>query len=251
MHIIAYLFYLYYNKHMENHRRRGITVHKKHKIAEDDKKFLARLEIIVEGIAKAFGTNCEVVLHSLEDPSRSIIKIVNGHVTGRDVGAPLTDLAVDILGEAGSLESDVVGSYFNKTSNGRLLKSVTMVLRSASGKAIGFMCINIDLSAPLANFIRDFEVTGEGFVAENVVERFPLSVDELVSKTTELVMKNINIQSEKSPSEKNKLIVQELYEKGMFNIKGVVDIVAKEMGISKYSVYNYIRDAKLQNRKVT
>jgi len=231
---------------MENNSRQGITSYKALKISKDDKFFLNRLGIIADGIAAAFGTNCEVVLHSLEDPSHSIIKIVNGHVTGRQVGFPLTDLAVDILGKSDLLESDVIGSYLNKTDDGRLLKSVTTVLRNASGRAIGFMCINIDLSVPMWDFLRGFLVSEEGLAIENVVERFPSDVDELISKTTEEVMKNISMQREMSPSEKNKLIVQELFMKGMFNIKGVVDIVAKEMGISRYSVYNYIREAKLQ-----
>lgn len=45
--------------------------------------------------------------------------------------------------------------------------------------------------------------------------------------------------------DKNRYIVSELYNKDMFDIKGVVDIVAKEIGVSRYTIYNYIREAKI------
>jgi len=48
------------------------------------------------------------------------------------------------------------------------------------------------------------------------------------------------------PSEKNKLIIQELYKKGLFNVRGAIDLAAKEIGVSRYTVYNYIREAKVE-----
>ena len=49
------------------------------------------LKIVVDAIARTFGPRCEVVLHDLRDLDRSIIKIENGHVTGRSVGGAITD----------------------------------------------------------------------------------------------------------------------------------------------------------------
>ena len=49
---------------------------------------LTVLEQIAQDIAAEFGTDCEVVIHDLKtkEPEHSIIYIVNGHVTGRNVG---------------------------------------------------------------------------------------------------------------------------------------------------------------------
>ena len=43
---------------------------------------------LAKGLARQFGPNCEVVIHDLaaKDPEKSIVYIVNGHVTGRRVG---------------------------------------------------------------------------------------------------------------------------------------------------------------------
>ena len=47
--------------------------------------FLARL---ARGIARQFGSNCEVVVHDMSsnDQEHSIVAIENGHVTGRRLG---------------------------------------------------------------------------------------------------------------------------------------------------------------------
>ena len=44
----------------------------------------------VDFLGAALGSATEVALHDLTDPSHSIVKIVNGHVSGRAVGAPAT-----------------------------------------------------------------------------------------------------------------------------------------------------------------
>jgi len=220
--------------------------HKRIRINKSDKAILHSLETVVEGIAAAFGTNCEVVLHSLEDLGHSCVKIANSYITGRKIGSPLTDFAMKRLEESDSLRSDVIGSYYGETDDGRPLRSVTVLIRNTSGKPIGFLCINIDLSISLSDFIKEFSPIGGLVSSENIVERFPSSVDELVGKTVEAVMCGVNSRRDVSSHDKNKVIVQELHRRGMFDVKGVIDIVAKEMGISRYTVYNYLRDAKLE-----
>jgi len=46
----------------------------------------------VDGLARAMGPDCEIVLHDLGHPSNSLIHIA-GSVTGRSRGAPVTNLS--------------------------------------------------------------------------------------------------------------------------------------------------------------
>ena len=51
------------------------------------------LELLIQiarGIAKQFGSDCEIVIHDLQskDPERSILHIENGHVTDRGGAIP-------------------------------------------------------------------------------------------------------------------------------------------------------------------
>ena len=49
---------------------------------------LTVLKQIAADIASQFGPDCEVVIHDLKtsEPEHSIVYIVNGHVTNRDIG---------------------------------------------------------------------------------------------------------------------------------------------------------------------
>lgn len=214
------------------------------RLSKTDKAMLSALEPVVEAVAKAFGSHCEVVLHSLEDTSHSIIKIENGHVSGRTVGSPLTDRGVEILNKIHAAERDII-AYHAKLDDGRPIKSVGAFIRNSNGDVIGILCINIDLSAPLSDFLREF-VPMPDKLPDAMVEHFTSNVRDLVSRMLEAARPDANIQRGLSPSEINKMTIMELYRRGAFNIRGAVDLVAKETGVSRYTVYNYIREAKLE-----
>jgi predicted transcriptional regulator YheO len=214
------------------------------KLSKRDKAILRAFEPIVEGIAKMFGSNCEVVLHSLEDLQHSIIKIENGHVTGRKVGFPLTDFAIEMLKDKSLLKSGSTDIYYNKTKDGKTLRSISIIIRNDEEKPIGFLCINLNLSSSLISLIKDFSLSSN--MSINEPEHFVSSVQELINIATDKAISKINGEKDIPNSDKNKLIVFELYNKGIFNIKSAVDIVAQKIGVSRYTVYNYIREAKIK-----
>ena len=225
------------------------------KFSEKDKKereILHALEPIAEGIAKLFGNNCEVVLHSLEDLQHTVIKIENGYITGREIGSPLTDLGIKILKDANSLKNNVIGSYYTETKDGKILKSITILIRNDKGEPIGFLCINVNLSVPLIDLLQDL-LPSSGITIKNT-EHFVSNTQELINDTLNEAISKTNKEKSIPNSEKNKFIVFELYSKKIFDIKGVVDIVAQKLGVSRYTIYNYIREAKVrlsQNKKET
>jgi len=213
------------------------------KLSDYDKKILHIMVPIVEGVAKLFGKNCEVVLHSLNDLQHSIIKIENGEITGRKLGSPVTDLGIKILKEV-NFSGDNVSSYYTKTKDGKILKSVTILIRNTQEKPIGFLCININLSASLMEFVQELFPNSKTLV--NTLEHFPVDTNELINKTLEEVIAKIAKKQDVPNTDKNKLIVLELYNKGIFDIKGTIDLVAKEIGVSRYTIYNYIRETKVK-----
>jgi predicted transcriptional regulator YheO len=212
------------------------------RLTDSDREILRALEPVVDAIATLFGNNCEVLLHSLEDLSRSVVKIANGHVTGRSEGSPITDLGIKTIRNAHSGAGDVVGSYFSKTSTGKTLKSVTALIRNES-KPIGLLCINLDLSVPLEDVLRTFAVNWNGSGIESP-ENFAMSSEELIHVTLDKAIEKMSRERQISANTRNKKIVQELYQQGIFDIKGAVDLVAKELGVSRYTIYNYLREIR-------
>lgn len=209
-----------------------------------DRTILRSMEPVVDAIARLFGSHCEVLLHSLEDLSNSVIKIANGHVTGREVGAPVTDLAMRVLRDARSSETDVVGPYTTKSRDGRTMRSVTSVVRGVTGRPIGFVCVNMDMSAPLVEVLTDLVRESLDDTGGESPETFATSSEELVHRSVAEVLGSIGPERQLSPVAKNKLIVRELLDRGIFDIRGAVDHVAREMGLSKYTIYNYLRELR-------
>ena len=64
-----------------------------------DKAILNSYAAMVPGLSAYLGAHYEIVLHSLASLSNSVIAICNGHHTGRAVGSPITDLALQMLSE--------------------------------------------------------------------------------------------------------------------------------------------------------
>ena len=64
---------------------------------DEDRAILISYKAVVDGVSALIGKHCEIVLHSLEDIEHSAICIANGHNTNRQVGSPITDLALKSL----------------------------------------------------------------------------------------------------------------------------------------------------------
>ncbi|HDQ13271.1 MAG TPA: hypothetical protein ENN41_00450 [Sediminispirochaeta sp.] len=209
-------------------------------LSAEDRHLLDTVGSIARAIARQFGEYCEVVVHSLEDFERSIIEIENGEITGRQVGGPVTDFALSLLEKED--DSTVHGPYFSKTDTGRHLKSTTTVINNKQREAVGFLCINFDISAPFAPLMESL-LSGLGG-GQMVTEHFPLTAKDLVEGSFREALQEVSQMTGVSPTQKNKMVVEELYKRGVFHVKNGIDIVAEKLGISRYTIYNYIREVK-------
>ena len=199
---------------------------------------------VVEGIAALIGGHCEIVLHSLENLKHSAICIANGHNTNRKVGSPLTDLALRSLHQ---MKTDSVSQpYFTRAKTNGLMKSIS--IRNPQQRIIGLLCININLSVPVAEFVQGFIPTHEQEESSSEVN-FASSVEELVAQTVEQTIEDVTNDRNVSNNNKNKQIVHSLFEKGIFDIKDAINQVAERLEISRHTVYLYIRQIKQDELK--
>ncbi len=92
------------------------------------------------------GPRCEVVLHDIQAHdylASSIIAIENGHVTGRHVGGPSTNLGLEALRDP-TADPDRF-SYRSRTPEGHELRCSSIYFRGSNGQLIGALCINLDV----------------------------------------------------------------------------------------------------------
>ena len=214
--------------------------------SQDDKIILRSYEAVVDGIASLIGPFCEIVLHSLEDLNTSAIKIANGENTGRQVGSPITDLALKMLQDIEGSERNFSRSYFSRAKGGVLMKSITVAIRNGNNRVIGLLCVNVNLDAPFSQVLQSFMPTEEAKEAASSVN-FASDVEELVDQTVERTIEEINADKSVSNNTKNRQIVMELFDKGIFDIKDAINRVAERLTISKHTVYLYIRQRKVED----
>lgn len=185
-------------------------------------------------------------IHDFEDVEHSLIYIA-GKVTKRKVGAPLTDLVLRVWRQAKDGVKDIP-NYRTTTKDGRILKSSTSFIRDAKGKVIGAFCINID-TTEFQNSIyllQEYIENDTAFDEQNS-ETFASTVGETIEAIVNRAIAKIGKQpSTMSQNEKVKF-VEVIEDDGAFLIKGTVDYVASRLGVSKFTVYNYLQKARSDN----
>lgn len=210
-------------------------------------KNLEFLKRIAKGITIIFGKRCEVVIHDFTDISSSLVH-VEGDLTQRSIGAPITDLVYKLVNDFGNDAPDKLG-YKNTLDNGKILKCSTMFVRDDEGTIEGCICINFDVSdfVFLSKAFFEFDslkpaVNGNGsdHPAEHYAKNFP--------ETMESVIDGMLADYSKVPTmmnrEEKKQLVQKLDKSGVFNIKGAVNYMAKVLGVSRYTVYSYLKEVR-------
>lgn len=208
--------------------------------SEQDRMILRHYFVVADAIALAVGKHCEVVIHSLEDLNHSVVKLVNGYISGRSVGAPITNIYFKILKDIDKTHEDFIGPYCTKGINGHTIRSITSIIRGAAGNPIGLMCMNMDLSVPFSDLMKEYAEESSKH-DDAGYEIYPNTVDDLIHHMLSEAIKAANETKGLTQPERNTLTVQILMDKGIFTFKGAVDVVANEMGISRTSVYNYMR----------
>ena len=212
---------------------------------DEDKACLETFFPLADSFASILGNECEVVIHSLEDFNNSVVKIVNGTLSERSIGAPITDLGLRVLKEFLGTGSRAPKTYFTNNKDGGLMKCSTVLFVNPKGNPIGMFCINLNLSAPLSSFLESFMAAfSEGRTEK---ETFGLNNQEVIEKTVEDTIRKVNEDQEITLRNKKKTIVQNLYRVGIFDLKGAVRYTASELGITEHSVYKYVR--QIQNQK--
>ncbi|WEJ90379.1 MAG: PAS domain-containing protein [Klebsiella huaxiensis] len=207
-----------------------------------DREILKAYFRLAEMVADLVGPHCEVVIHSLESLEKSVVKIVNGHHTGRKEGSPITDMGLKMLRlflQTGEVNSK---SYFTRNNKGEMLKSTTCVLAGDSNKPVGLFCVNMNLSAPFPDIIRTLmpDIASSSPISEN----FGSNVYDVVEQSADSIIKQVYDDKAINPKARNKSIVFQLFENGIFEFKEATAIISGKLGISKHAIYKYLREFK-------
>jgi predicted transcriptional regulator YheO len=195
-------------------------------------------------LVKMFGPRCEVAVHDFSNLEQSLIHL-DGSVTGRKIGSPITDLVLQELNKPHHEVKDIP-NYQTTSSKGNVMKSSTVFLRDDNDQIIGALCINFDLTLliQLGMEVQDFIFFDHEITK---TENFYSSVHDVVEGMVKEVIQTFNKPAGQLDMDEKIECVRKLEDRGAFLIKGSTDYLATVLNVSKYTVYNYLQKIRMQN----
>ena len=220
-------------------------------MSECDDAILESARRIADAVGQTLGPSCEVAVHDLRNPTHSLVHLVNGHITGRQIGAPIRDLIYRVLPGMDSKQGGLF-NYLTVLDDGRRLKSSTCLVRNAEGAPLIAFCLNFDVTdlEAAVRTIGELTTLNEASLLlgePDSTPQDPASGDDVAEILRQLVV-NIVRPAGRAPEKLSKgdrvAIVQFLDKKGAFRIKGSVPMVARELGASEQTIYRHIDEVR-------
>lgn len=217
---------------------------------------------VVHFIAEIMGKNCEVVLHDVTKPDSSIVEIVNGHISGRKVSGPITDLALKVMKDKNYKDKHFICNYESVGKSKKMFRSSSYFIKDEQNEIIGMVCVNVDLTdlmnarsvlddaimlstvADIANQEHNQAEQTKSAFDLNVLESFEDNIEDLLLSLIKGVLSDSEIAPERMSPQEKMDIVRKLNEKGVFLLKGGVSEVAKHLDASEATIYRYLNKIK-------
>lgn len=207
---------------------------------------LAKYIPLVDFLAEVLGADAEVVLHDVEDVNRSVVAIRNGHISGRSVGSPATNVVLKIMKEGKGSKIDFLANYKGLAADGRALRSSTFLVHDDSRNLIGILCVNIDTRKfeQIRDYLDSILKPKSDVTSDETVERFSNSVEELAFDSIETIVREAGVSPQRMSQDEKIMIVRKLNEGGVFLLKGAISRVAQKLEVSEPTVYRYLNSIK-------
>lgn len=210
------------------------------------------LKAVIEVLPHMLGPNVEAVLHDLLHPERSIIAIANGHVSGRVVGqailsGPRNDKAFAEaqreLSNRTTAQHTITPNYPTVTVDGRRLRSATALFRDSRGEPFCALCMNADMTVFEAAhaWLEKFMHGTPG--VEATLEKSP-GLDELMDEVIADAVSEFGKPPSLMKKEEKIHAVDVMMQRGLFIVKGGVETAAKALGVTRFTIYNYLEECR-------
>ncbi|MGN0157924.1 MAG: transcriptional regulator [Brotaphodocola sp.] len=202
---------------------------------------------LVDFLGEVMGENTEILLHDLSQPDNSVIAISHGFHSGRTIGSPVTDLAMDIQ-KSKSYKTEHYLTRYRAVSKGKQYLSSTYYIKNEE-ELIGMLCLNTDIQ-PAQYFTeamkKFMKATNLGAFVDEVPDTKAIreSLDSPIASLAESIISRTILESGIAPDrmtrEEKMQIVWALTEQDIPRMKGAVSEIAKQLQLSESTVYRYI-----------
>ena len=207
---------------------------------------------LVYFLSAALGDNCEIALHDLTSKDQEIVAISNNPISGREVGAKLSNLSLHYLEEKQYLNHDYVMNYKTVGNDGKLMRAATYFIKEEGREMpVGMLCINVNISdleyltSTIKKILGIKEEKDIEFKMDNPVEILSSPLDDMIDMYIKECLEKMGFPSyflaERLNVDEKIKVVKYLQEKGTFKVKGAIVLVAEKLAVSEPTVYRYLK----------
>lgn len=207
---------------------------------------------LVYFLSAALGDNCEIALHDLTSKDQEIVAISNNPISGREVGAKLSNLSLHYLEEKQYLNHDYVMNYKTVGNDGKLMRAATYFIKEEGREMpVGMLCINVNISdleyltSTIKKILGIKEEKDIEFKMDNPVEILSSPLDEMIDMYIKECLEKMGFPSyflaERLNVDEKIKVVKYLQEKGTFKVKGAIVLVAEKLAVSEPTAYRYLK----------
>ena len=186
-----------------------------------------------QAIQRLLNPYAEVVIHDIKQ--NQIVAIFNPF-SKRKVG----DSSLLSPEEEMAALEDCVGPYEKMNWDGRKLKSASSIIRDENNKAVGMMCINLDISK-----LEKYQALISEFIEFDLPQPAPLFKDDWQERINKYVHNYLiahHLTLEALRREEKKKLIEHLHKIGAFAGKNSAAYIAQIVKISRATVYNYLAE---------
>ncbi|MCD7808303.1 MAG: PAS domain-containing protein [Erysipelotrichaceae bacterium] len=207
---------------------------------------------LVEFLGEALGENVEIALHDLTTKEQEVVAIANNHLSGRDIGAKLSNLSLHYLETKQYKDKDFVVNYKTTGPDGKLMRSATYFIKEEGRETpIGMLCINVNISdyeyleTTIKRILGIKESKDVEYKMDNPIEILSSPLDEMIDMYIKECLEQMGFPSyflvERLNVEEKIKVVKYLQEKGTFKVKGAIVLVAEKLAVSEPTIYRYLK----------
>lgn len=206
-------------------------------------------------IAAQFGASTEVVVHDFTgELDHTIVYIVNGHVTGRHIGDAPTSSFINYI-DSRKWKMDKL-RFVSHLPDGRMIRSSSANFFAPDGTLNSSLCINQDITdlVALENAVKGlsdanfFETTALS-AGDNEFAIQPNSIHGMMDSFITEALSAIGTPPAKMNKEAKIKLIKYLDDRGVFMIQKSGQKVCDLLGISKFTLYNYLEEARGKGKK--
>ncbi|WP_179377787.1 transcriptional regulator [Rhodococcus sp. ACS1] len=223
--------------------------------AED---LLATATLVITALNGCLPSGTEIVLHDLRHPDRSILAIA-GDVTHRRVGDPTPGA---LLKQASAKRPEDLHNRSTLLDDGRVIMWSSILLRDRNHTPVGALGINNDVTqlrrvkaivdaalgsgtSASTDEVSPGERSPEGRDArqsEPGSEIFARDVDELATALLTDSIGRSGVPVSLMKKEHKVAVVSDLQDRGFFSLRNGVDLAALHLQVSRFTIYNYLKE---------